>query len=164
MSLEHLHADINAHQDKRERYEALVSGVRAIVSPTDDIISNLSNAIALIHEAIAPLWTGIYIVRDNELILYPFQGPVACTRIGYGKGVCGTSWAENRTIVVADVETFPGHIACSSASQSEIVVPLRDKSGKVVAVLDIDSKLKSTFDDTDQEGLEKISEILGELF
>jgi GAF domain-containing protein len=117
----------------------------------------MANVAALIQEAFHFWWTGFYRVVGNQLVLGPFQGPVACTRIGFGKGVCGTSWKEHQTIVVEDVEQFPGHIACSSESKSEIVVPLI-KQGEVIGVLDIDSERLATFDQTDKEWLEQIAE------
>ena len=124
-----------------------------------DPIANMANVAALIQEAFRFWWTGFYRVIGEQLVLGPFQGPVACTRIGYGKGVCGTSWKEKKTIVVEDVEQFPGHIACSSESKSEIVVPLL-KNGEVIGVLDIDSECLATFDATDKEWLEQIAEVV----
>ena len=119
-----------------------------------DIIANMANMAAMLHETFGFWWTGFYRVVGNELILGPFQGPLACTRIAYGRGVCGTAWKERRTLVVPDVEEFPGHIACSSASRSEIVVPVF-QNGEVIAVLDIDSDRLATFDETDSAYLEK---------
>ena len=119
-----------------------------------DIIANMANMAAMLHETFGFWWTGFYRVAGNELILGPFQGPLACTRIAYGRGVCGTAWKERRTLVVPDVEEFPGHIACSSASRSEIVVPVF-QNGEVIAVLDIDSDRLATFDETDSAYLEK---------
>ena len=119
-------------------------------------MSMMANISSAIHESMGFWWTGFYRVKDGELILGPFQGPVACMHIGYGKGVCGTAWKEQITIIVPDVEQFPGHIACSSLSRSEIVVPVFSLSGEVVAVLDIDSKDLSTFDDIDKQYLEDI--------
>ena len=119
-----------------------------------DIIANMANMAAMLHETFGFWWTGFYRVIGNELILGPFQGPLACTRIAYGRGVCGTAWKERRTLVVPDVEEFPGHIACSSASRSEIVVPVF-QNGEVIAVLDIDSDRLATFDETDSAYLEK---------
>ncbi len=126
-------------------------------------MADLSNAAALIHETFGFWWTGFYLVRGRELVLGPFQGPVACTRIPFGKGVCGTAWQRAATVIVPDVEEFPGHIACSSASRSEIVVPiLRD--GEVLAVLDIDSRELATFDEEDAAGLEAAAASLAGLF
>ena len=140
---------------KTEKYENLYKQLESLLEGETDQIANMANMAALIHETFGFWWTGFYIVKGEELVLGPFQGPIACTRIPYGKGVCGTSWKEAQTIIVKDVHEFPGHIACSSASQSEIVVPIF-KENQVVAVLDIDSEKLSTFDETDKEWLEKI--------
>ena len=142
---------------KQEDYKLLLSQVKAMVKDEIDPIANMANVAALIQEAFHFWWTGFYRVIDNQLVLGPFQGPVACTRIGFGKGVCGTSWKEKKTIVVEDVEQVPGHIACSSESRSEIVVPLM-KNGEVIGVLDIDSERLATFDSIDKEWLEQIAE------
>ena len=144
---------------KQEDYKLLLSQIKAMVKDENDPIANMANVAALIQEAFHFWWTGFYRVIDNQLVLGPFQGPVACTRIGFGKGVCGTSWKEKRTIVVEDVEQFPGHIACSSESRSEIVVPLI-KGDEVIGVLDIDSERLATFDTTDQLWLEQIAEVI----
>ena len=145
--------------NKQENYRLLLAQVRAIVKDESDAVANMANVAALIQETFRFWWTGFYRVVDNQLVLGPFQGPVACTRIGFGKGVCGTSWKEKKTYVVEDVEQFPGHIACSSESRSEIVVPLI-KQGEVVGVLDIDSEKLATFDATDKEWLEQIAEVV----
>lgn len=145
--------------DKAGRYEELYKQIESVVSGETDQIANMANTAALLHETFGFWWTGFYIVRDSQLVLGPFQGPVACTRIGFGKGVCGTSWERKETIVVPDVHLFPGHIACSSLSQSEIVVPMF-KDDEVYAVLDIDSKELSTFDEVDRLFLEKIVGLL----
>ena len=145
--------------DKSEQYQLLLSQVKAMVKDESDPVANMANVAALIQEAFHFWWTGFYRVIDNQLVLGPFQGPVACTRIGFGKGVCGTSWKERRTIVVEDVEQFPGHIACSSESRSEIVVPLY-KGEEIVGVLDIDSERLATFDANDQHWLEQIGEVI----
>ena len=145
--------------DKNENYQLLLAQVRAIVKDETDAVANMANVAALIQETFRFWWTGFYRVVDNQLVLGPFQGPVACTRIGFGKGVCGTSWKEKQTIVVEDVEQFPGHIACSSESRSEIVVPLY-KGDEVIGVLDIDSEKLATFDATDKEWLEQIAEVV----
>jgi GAF domain-containing protein len=123
----------------------------------------MANVCAAIQNTMNFFWTGFYIVKNNELVLGPFQGPVACMHIGYGKGVCGTAWKQQHTIVVPDVELFPGHIACSSLSRSEIVVPVFSTAGKVMAVLDIDSKELGTFDNTDKAYLEDICQLLSPL-
>ena len=143
--------------DKNETYKLLLAQVKAMVKDETDPVANMANVAALIQEAFHFWWTGFYRVIGEQLVLGPFQGPVACTRIGFGKGVCGTSWKERKTIVVEDVEQFPGHIACSSESRSEIVVPLI-KGEEVIGVLDIDSERLSTFDATDQLWLEQITE------
>lgn len=140
---------------KIEKYQELYKQVEAVLSGETDMIANMANAAALIHETFGFWWTGFYLVKGDHLVLGPFQGPVACTRIGFGKGVCGAAWERKETIVVPDVHKFPGHIACSSLSCSEIVVPMFN-DGEVYAVLDIDSKDYSTFDDLDKEWLEKI--------
>ena len=141
--------------DKSNKYQQIYTQIESVVDGEVDLIANMANTAALLHEAFGFWWTGFYIVKENQLVLGPFQGPVACTRIGFGKGVCGTSWERRETIVVPDVHQFPGHIACSSLSQSEIVVPMSHE-GHVFAVLDIDSKELSTFDEVDKEWLEKI--------
>ena len=144
--------------EKIEKYKLLYNQIKSLIQNENDTIANMSNVAAIIHETFKFWWTGFYRVINNELVLGPFQGPVACTRIGYGKGVCGTSWKEAKTIVVEDVHQFPGHIACSSASKSEIVVPIF-KDNQVVGVLDIDSENLATFDNIDKEWLERIIEL-----
>ena len=139
---------------KQEIYTSLLPQVEAVMDSSVDIIANMANMAAMLHETFGFWWTGFYRVVGKELILGPFQGPLACTRIAYGRGVCGTAWKERRTIVVPDVEQFPGHIACSSASRSEIVVPIF-QNDEVIAVLDIDSDRLATFDETDSAYLEK---------
>ena len=145
--------------DKNEKYKLLLAQVKAMVKDESDPVANMANVAALIQEAFHFWWTGFYRVIGEQWVLGPFQGPVACTRIGFGKGVCGTSWKERKTLVVEDVEQFPGHIACSSESRSEIVVPLL-KQSEVIGVLDIDSERLATFDDTDKEWLEQIAEVI----
>ena len=142
---------------KDEQYALVLEQVKALLEGETDVIANMANVSALIHAAFHFWWTGFYRVIGNELVLGPFQGPLACTRIGEGKGVCGTARQQKRTIVVPDVELFPGHIACSSASRSEIVVPLYDENGQVTAVLDIDSEHLATFDDVDVHWLEQVA-------
>ena len=148
-----------AQGGKEEKYALLYKQVASLVESESDTIANMANVAAMIHHTFGFWWTGFYRVIGEELVLGPFQGPLACSRIAYGRGVCGTAWKEQRTQVVPDVEQFPGHIACSSASKSEIVVPLF-KGGEVVAVLDIDSEHPATFDETDRHWLERIVELL----
>lgn len=148
-----------AQGGKEEKYALLYKQIAAVTESESDTIANMANIAAMIHETFRFWWTGFYRVDGEELVLGPFQGPLACSRIAYGRGVCGTAWKEARTQVVPDVEQFPGHIACSSASKSEIVVPMF-KDGKVVAVLDIDSEHLATFDETDKLWLERIVENL----
>ena len=148
-----------AQGGKEEKYALLYKQIASLVESESDTIANMANIAAMIHETFRFWWTGFYRVVGEELVLGPFQGPLACSRIAYGRGVCGTAWQEARTQVVPDVEQFPGHIACSSASKSEIVVPLL-KDGKVTAVLDIDSEHLATFDETDKMWLERIVEKL----
>ena len=146
---------------KEEKYALLHSQVVALTEGESDVISNMANIASMIHSTFNFWWTGFYRVIDNQLILGPFQGPLACSRIGFGKGVCGTAWKLQKTVIVPDVEKFPGHIACSSASRSEIVVPVFDKvSKKVTAVLDIDSDTLETFDQTDRIWLERIVKMI----
>lgn len=166
--------------DKQQRYEELLPQVAALVEGETEEMSVLANVSAALHEQFGFWWTGFYLVRNTgsdqekegkasaekgklpsrELRLGPFQGPVACMHIGYGRGVCGTAWQRGQTVIVPDVELFPGHIACSSASRSEIVVPIHDKSGNVVGVLDIDSRELATFDETDRHYLEQLAGIV----
>ena len=149
-----------ANGGKEERYALLYKQIEALVECEADTIANMANVSAMIHHTFRFWWTGFYRVQGEELVLGPFQGPLACSRIKFGHGVCGTAWKEQCTQVVPDVEQFPGHIACSSASKSEIVVPLFDTHDKVTAVLDIDSEFYNTFDDTDRHWLEKIINLL----
>lgn len=144
---------------KADKYKELYKQLASLLEGESDQIANMANMAALLHETFGFWWTGFYVVKGEQLVLGPFQGPIACTRIPYGKGVCGTSWQRQETIVVPDVHEFPGHIACSSLSRSEIVVPIFSNN-EVYAVLDIDSKELATFDETDKEWLEKIVELL----
>lgn len=146
-------------ETKQERYEALLPQIQSVVEGEPDLIANMANVAAMLHETFGFWWTGFYRVRGDELVLGPFQGPMACTRIKKGRGVCGTAWLKEETQVVPDVDKFPGHIACSSASRSEIVVPIFQE-GKVIAVLDIDSERLNTFDETDRQNLEQIVKML----
>ena len=141
--------------EKTEQYQSLIPQIKALIESESDLIANLANVSAALKEQFGWLWVGFYLVKDEQLVLGPFQGPVACTRISKGRGVCGTSWGQAETLIVADVEKFPGHIACSSLSRSEIVVPLL-KEEKVWAVLDVDSELLYHFDETDKKFLEEI--------
>lgn len=144
---------------REEQYQALLPQIKGLLEGETDLIANLANIAGALKEQFGWLWVGFYIVREEELVLSPFQGPIACTRIRYGKGVCGTSWKEAVTLIVPDVEKFPGHIACSSLSKSEIVVPvIRDK--KVKAVLDVDSTALNEFDTVDQQYLEEIISLI----
>ena len=147
--------------EKEEKYRLLVEQVRSLVEGESDGIAIMANVCAAIHETMGFFWTGFYRVVGDELVLGPFQGPVACMHIPFGKGVCGSAWKQRKTLVVPDVEKFPGHIACSSLSRSEIVVPVFSKDGKdVVAVLDIDSCELATFDDIDRQYLERICKMI----
>ena len=147
---------------KEEQYKLLVSQIEALIDGEKDTIAIMSNVAAAIHQTMGFWWTGFYRVVADELVLGPFQGPVACMHIPYGKGVCGTSWQRAETVIVPDVEQFPGHIACSSESRSEIVVPVFGSDGKVIAVLDIDSEHLGTFDDIDRKYLEDICKLIKE--
>lgn len=144
---------------KQEQYEALIPQIKGLLEGENDLVANLANVAAALKEQFNWLWVGFYLVKNDELVLGPFQGPVACTRIKKGRGVCGTSWAQQKTLIVPDVEKFPGHIACSSASRSEIVIPILQKN-EVVAVLDVDSTELNTFDTTDQIYLEQIVSLI----
>jgi L-methionine (R)-S-oxide reductase len=148
---------------KAERYEALIPQIKALTESESDLIANLSNLVAALHHSMGFFWTGFYLVKNGELVLGPFQGPIACTRIAKGKGVCGSSWAQAASILVPNVDEFPGHIACSSDSKSEIVVPVF-KNGEVVAVLDVDSAELNTYDAIDQQYLEELMEVVGRWF
>ena len=145
---------------KEEQYKMLVEQIGSLIAGETDKVAVMSNVAAAIHQEMKFWWTGFYRVVGDELVLGPFQGPVACMYIPFGRGVCGAAWQREQTIVVPDVEQFPGHIACSSASRSEIVVPVFDKEGRVTAVLDIDSEQLATFDETDRRYLEEICRML----
>ena len=146
--------------NKEEKYQLLQAQIKSLIEGETDLVAMMANVSAAIHDTMGFFWTGFYRVVNNELLMGPFQGPVACMHIPYGRGVCGTAWKQKETIVVPDVEKFPGHIACSSLSRSEIVVPLFSKDGEVIAVLDIDSKNLETFDDTDRKYLEAICKLI----
>jgi len=150
---------IASSQDKEERYKILIPQIEALTTGEPDVIANLSNIAAALKETMNFFWVGFYLVKGKELVLGPFQGPIACTRIAMGKGVCGSVWKEKRTLVVPDVEAFPGHIVCSSASKSEIVLPAF-KGGEVALVLDVDSDKLNDFDQMDATYLERIMRII----
>ena len=150
----------DAAKEKRDKYSLVYKQVEALLEGEDDCIANMSNIAALLHSTFGFWWTGFYVVKGDELVLGPFQGPVACSRIPYGRGVCGAAWKRKESIVVPDVEQFPGHIACSSLSRSEIVVPVL-RGGNVIALIDIDSKELNTFDGIDREHLEIIADLIG---
>lgn len=156
---------LDSDGSKAGRYESLLPQISSLIEGERDMTANLANTAAALKEVFGFFWVGFYLVRTSgsgvyELVLGPFQGPVACTRIGYGKGVCGSAWKAAGSIVVEDVEKFPGHIACSSLSRSEIVVPMIGRDGKVIGVLDIDSTSTATFDDVDKYYLEKLCRII----
>lgn len=144
---------------KAEKYEAIIPQIEALISGEPDLYANLANISAALKEAFGFFWVGFYLVKETQLVLGPFQGPVACTRISIGKGVCGAAWQEGKTMLVANVDEFPGHIACNSASKSEIVIPIF-KGGKVAMVLDVDSDQLDDFDAVDQEYLERLMKLL----
>lgn len=145
--------------NKAEQYQSLIPQIKALLDGEPDLVANLANVCAALKEQFKWFWVGFYLIKQNELVLGPFQGPVACTRIAKGKGVCGTAWEQGKTLVVPDVEEFPGHIACSSLSRSEIVLPLF-KNGEVTGVLDVDSSELAAFDDTDAEYLSGIVKLI----
>ncbi|MDO5090016.1 MAG: GAF domain-containing protein [Cardiobacteriaceae bacterium] len=149
-----------AARDKAGIYSEILPQIDAIISAENDPIANLANTAAILKEAFGWLWIGFYLVRDNELVLGPFQGPLACTRIAHGRGVCGQAWAQGKTLVVPDVNAHPDHIACSSRSQSEIVVPVFNAAGEVCAVLDADAEQLAVFDNTDADALERLAAML----
>jgi len=146
--------------NRAELYEALYPQIEALVSTESDLIANLSNVAAALKEAFGFFWVGFYMVKEGQLVLGPFQGPIACTRIPYHKGVCGACYTRQKTIIVPDVDQFPGHIACSSASKSEVVVPVFHRNGTVAMVLDVDSDQLDDFSQADADGLEKLMKLL----
>jgi GAF domain-containing protein len=150
---------ISSSTDKKEKYQVLLPQIEALITDEPDLIANLANVAAALKQGMNFFWVGFYLVKDNQLVLGPFQGPIACTRIDYGKGVCGTAWKEKRTIIVPDVDEFPGHIACSSASRSEIVLPAF-KNGEVFLVLDVDSDKLSDFDAADENALGQLLRLI----
>lgn len=143
--------------NKEEKYISLLPQLKALIEGEEDLIANLANITAVIKQTFGYFWVGFYLVKNNQLVLGPFQGTLACTRIALGKGVCGTAWKEAKTIIVDDVDKFPGHIACSSASKSEIVVPVFNHQKEVIGVLDVDDDVYATFDETDKVYLEKVA-------
>lgn len=145
---------------KEESYKLLLPQIEALIAPEDDLVANLANIASVLKMTFDFFWVGFYLVKDDELVLGPFQGPLACTRIRKGKGVCGTSWEQKATILVDDVDQFPNHIACSSDSKSEIVVPVFDHSGEVSIIIDIDSDQLADFDATDKKNLEQLAQII----
>ncbi|MCF8460090.1 MAG: GAF domain-containing protein [Flavobacteriales bacterium] len=155
--------NIQTNISKKEKYELLLPQIGALIEGEPSLIANLANVAAALRQTFGFFWVGFYLVDGDELVLGPFQGDVACTRIGFGKGVCGTSWKEKQTIIVPNVDAFPGHIACSSASRSEIVIPFISNE-KVIAILDVDSHVLNDFDADDKDGLEKIATLLTPCF
>lgn len=145
---------------KQEKYEALLPQIEALTVYETDLVANLANISSALHQVFSWWWVGFYWVKENELVLAPFQGSIACTRIAFGKGVCGTAWKERKTQLVPDVEQFPGHIACSSATKSEIVVPIFNQNDEVMGVLDVDSERDDVLDEIDVFYLEKISKMI----
>jgi L-methionine (R)-S-oxide reductase len=154
---------VSNNLSKEKKYEEILPQLKGLVSYETDLIANLANLTAALKTTFDFLWIGFYIVKDDELVLGPFQGPIACTRIAKGKGVCGTSWHQAKTIIVPDVDQFPGHIACSSASKSEIVLPVFNQNKEVVMILDVDSELLSTFDEIDQKYLSEVTTLVSTL-
>lgn len=150
---------ISKTDDKATQYQTLIPQIKALVDGEDDLIANLANIAAALKEQFGWFWVGFYLVKGDELVLGPFQGPVACTRIQKGRGVCGASWLQNQVLVVPDVDEFPGHIACASASRSEIVLPIR-KDDEVVGVLDVDSEHLAHFDEIDALYLNEIIKLI----
>jgi len=150
---------ISVSAGKKDRYEVLIPQIASLIEGEKDVIANLSNIAAALRQTMGFFWVGFYLVKDNQLVLGPFQGPIACTRINFGKGVCGTSWKEKKTILVPDVEQFPGHIACSSDSKSEIVLPAL-KNNEVALVLDVDSDKLDDFDEVDAQYLGQLMHII----
>jgi len=151
---------INQQLSKEEKYQELIPQLTALVSGETDVIANLANLMAVLKQTFHFLWVGVYFVKNDELVLGPFQGPIACTRIKKGKGVCGTAWQQANTLIVPNVDEFPGHIACSSESKSEIVVPVFNKNKEVIMVIDVDSEKLADFDHIDDIYLNKIAQLI----
>ena len=150
---------IDKNTSKEDKYKQLVPQIEALIAPETNLIANLANVSSALKEVFNFWWVGFYLVENNELVLGPFQGPIACTRIPFEKGVCGACYTQGKTIIVPDVNQFPGHIACSSVTQSEIVIPIKSEN-KIVGVLDVDSELPNHFDNIDQQYLEKITSLI----
>lgn len=155
---------LNSSLSKSEQYKTLIPQIKALIQGEVDLTANLANITAALKQTFGWFWVGFYIVKTDELVLGPFQGTIACTRIRYDKGVCGTAWARKESLLVPNVEEFPGHIACSSLSVSEIVIPIYDQRGEVLAVLDVDSDMFDVLDETDIEFLEKIGQVVSEIW
>lgn len=149
---------------KEERYRSLMPQLVGLTTGENDFIANLANITGALHQTFGFFWVGVYLVKKDQLVLGPFQGPIACTRIAKGKGVCGTSWEKKQVMLIPDVEQFPGHISCNSASKSEIVVPVLDENGNVILVIDVDSDKLNDFDSTDQRYLEEIAKLIAVLY
>lgn len=150
---------ISESANKEEKYSSLVPQIKGLIHGEEDLVANLANIAAALRYGLGFFWVGFYMVKGEQLVLGPFQGPIACTRINKGRGVCGTVWAEGKTLIVPDVDAFPGHIACSSASKSEIVLPIISED-KVIGVLDVDSDQLNAFDEVDQKFLEEIISLI----
>lgn len=151
---------IPASSDRKTIYDVIIPQITALVEPESDLVANLANISAALKEAFGFFWVGFYLVKEGQLVLGPFQGPIACTRIPFHRGVCGASYTRKETIIVPDVDAFPGHIACSSASKSEIVLPVFHSNGTVAMVLDVDSDLADDFSEVDENGLKKILSLI----
>jgi GAF domain-containing protein len=151
---------ISQDLSKEEKYQELLPQINALIQGETDLIANISNLISTLKYSFNWLWVGVYFVRGNELVLGPFQGPIACTRIQIGKGVCGTAWKNNEVIIIPDVNEFPNHIACSSDSNSEIVLPILNKNGEVALILDVDSKILDDFNEVDEKYLSQIVQLI----
>ncbi|MEO5645675.1 MAG: GAF domain-containing protein [Bacteroidia bacterium] len=149
---------------KEEQYRSLLPQLVGLTDGENDFTANLANIVAALKQTFGFFWVGVYLVKNDQLVLGPFQGPVACTRIAKGKGVCGTSWAKKQVLLIPDVDLFPGHISCSSDSKSEIVVPVTDENGNVILVIDVDSNKLNDFDSTDQRYLEEVAELIAMLY
>ena len=150
---------ISEGTSKQEKYQSLLPQIKGLIDGEEDMVANLANIASALRYGLGFFWVGFYLVKGEQLVLGPFQGPIACTRINKGKGVCGTVWAEAKSVIVPDVEAFPGHIACSSDSRSEIVLPIL-KDGKVIGVLDVDSDQLNAFDEIDQKYLEEVVSLI----